>query len=602
MTYEEFKIIQSTIPNEPGVYRYFSIEDEIIYIGKAKDLRKRVSSYFTKNDHTYRIQRMIKTIHRLEFTIVDTEQEAFLLENALIKNHQPRYNILLRDDKTYPFICIKKEPFPRVFLTRQVIKDGSEYLGPYTSILTVKAILSMLINIFPLRNCTLQLNKKNIEAGKFKVCLEYHIKNCLGPCQALQSEQEYMENIQQVRELLKSNFGIVQNFLKKRMNEFAEQMDFERANEFKEKIEILEAYRSKSIIVNPKLNNIDVYGYTETHEFAFINFLKIANGTVVRIRSYEIKKILNEEKEDILQRVVIDNSFADNIFVEELLFPFSISLPFDNIQITVPLAGDKKKLLDLSTKNAMYAREEKKKAGLSAEERNPSFRIMKTLKDDLKLQELPVHIECFDNSNFQGTNAVSACVVFKQAKPSKKDYRIFNVKTVEGPDDFATMQEVVYRRYKRLQDENQELPQLIIVDGGKGQLSSAVESLKQLDLYGKIPIVGIAKRLEEIYFPEDSVPLYINKKSESLKLIQRMRDEAHRFGITHHRAKRSKNTLVSELTDINGIGEKTFELLLKKYRSVKKIKEVSEADLAEIIGPAKAALLVQHFQASLLNE
>jgi excinuclease ABC subunit C len=602
MTYEEFKIIQSTIPNEPGVYRYFSIEDEIIYIGKAKDLRKRVSSYFTKNDHTYRIQRMIKTIHRLEFTIVDTEQEAFLLENALIKNHQPRYNILLRDDKTYPFICIKKEPFPRVFLTRQVIKDGSEYLGPYTSILTVKAILSMLINIFPLRNCTLQLNKKNIEAGKFKVCLEYHIKNCLGPCQALQSEQEYMENIQQVRELLKSNFGIVQNFLKKRMNEFAEQMDFERANEFKEKIEILEAYRSKSIIVNPKLNNIDVYGYTETHEFAFINFLKIANGTVVRTRSYEIKKILNEEKEDILQRVVIDNSFADNIFVEELLFPFSISLPFDNIQITVPLAGDKKKLLDLSTKNAMYAREEKIKAGLSAEERNPSFRIMKTLKDDLKLQELPVHIECFDNSNFQGTNAVSACVVFKQAKPSKKDYRIFNVKTVEGPDDFATMQEVVYRRYKRLQDENQELPQLIIVDGGKGQLSSAVESLKQLDLYGKIPIVGIAKRLEEIYFPEDSVPLYINKKSESLKLIQRMRDEAHRFGITHHRAKRSKNTLVSELTDINGIGEKTFELLLKKYRSVKKIKEVAEADLAEIIGPAKAALLVQHFQASLPNE
>ena len=602
MTYEEFKIIQSTIPNEPGVYRYFSIEDEIIYIGKAKDLRKRVSSYFTKNDHTYRIQRMIKTIHRLEFTIVDTEQEAFLLENALIKNHQPRYNILLRDDKTYPFICIKKEPFPRVFLTRQVIKDGSEYLGPYTSILTVKAILSMLINIFPLRNCTLQLIKKNIEAGKFKVCLEYHIKNCLGPCQALQSEQEYMENIQQVRELLKSNFGIVQNFLKKRMNEFAEQMDFERANEFKEKIEILEAYRSKSIIVNPKLNNIDVYGYTETHEFAFINFLKIANGTVVRTRSYEIKKILNEEKEDILQRVVIDNSFADNIFVEELLFPFSISLPFDNVQITVPLAGDKKKLLDLSTKNAMYAREEKIKAGLSAEERNPSFRIMKTLKDDLKLQELPVHIECFDNSNFQGTNAVSACVVFKQAKPSKKDYRIFNVKTVEGPDDFATMQEVVYRRYKRLQDENQELPQLIIVDGGKGQLSSAVESLKQLDLYGKIPIVGIAKRLEEIYFPEDSVPLYINKKSESLKLIQRMRDEAHRFGITHHRAKRSKNTLVSELTDINGIGEKTFELLLKKYRSVKKIKEVAEADLAEIIGPAKAALLVQHFQASLPNE
>lgn len=595
MTSEEYRQIRDTIPEQPGVYRYFNQEGAIIYIGKAKDLRKRVSSYFTKNDHSYRISKMVQQIARIEFTIVNNEQEAFLLENSLIKHHQPRYNIDLKDDKTYPYICIKKEPFPRVFLTRTIIKDGSEYLGPYTSVNNVRTVLSMLVQLFPIRNCTLNLNQKSIAEGKFKVCLEYHMKNCLGPCEARQSEEEYNESIAQIRELLKSNFSTVINYLKKKMNEYAEQMDFERANEFKEKIEMLKSYQTKSTVVNPKLNNIDVYGYTETETHAFINYLKIGNGTVIQTRAFEVKKVLDESREEILQRAVIENSFSHNIHVEELILPFSVDVPFNDVAITIPLAGDKKKLLDLSIRNALYAREEKIKQSLTAEEKNPSFRVMRTLKEDLKLKELPRHVECFDNSNLQGSSPVSACVVFKNAKPSKSDYRIFNVKTVEGPNDFATMEEVIYRRYKRMLEEGQPLPQLVIVDGGKGQLSSAVESLKKLDLYGKIPVVGIAKRLEEIYFPDDPLPMYINKKSESLKLIQRMRDEAHRFGITHHRSKRSKTAIQSELTGIKGIGEKTMELLLKKYKSVKKLSQVSEGELTEVVGASKARLLLQYF-------
>lgn len=595
MTSEEYRQIRDTIPEQPGVYRYFNQEGAIIYIGKAKDLRKRVSSYFTKNDHSHRISKMVQQIARVEFTIVNNEQEAFLLENSLIKHHQPRYNIDLKDDKTYPYICIKKESFPRVFLTRTIIKDGSEYLGPYTSVNNVRTVLSMLVQLFPIRNCTLNLNQKSIAEGKFKVCLEYHMKNCLGPCEAHQSEEEYNESIAQIRELLKSNFSTVINYLKRKMNEYAEQMDFERANDFKEKIEMLKSYQTRSTVVNPRLNNIDVYGYTETETHAFINYLKIGNGTIIQTRAFEVKKVLDESREEILQRAVIENSFSNNIHVEELILPFSVDVPFNAVTVTVPLAGDKKKLLDLSTRNALYAREEKIKQSLTAEEKNPSFRIMRTLKEDLKLKDLPRHVECFDNSNLQGSNPVSACVVFKDAKPSKNDYRIFNVKTVDGPNDFATMEEVIYRRYKRMLEEGQPLPQLVIVDGGKGQLSSAVESLKKLDLYGKIPVVGIAKRLEEIYFPDDSLPLYINKKSESLKLIQRMRDEAHRFGITRHRAKRSKTAIQSELTGIKGIGEKTMELLLKKYKSVKKLSQVSEGELAEVVGTSKAQLLVQYF-------
>lgn len=599
MTPEEFKPLRLTIPENPGVYRYFNQADEILYIGKAKDLRKRVTSYFTKGDHSTRIARMIRQIARIEFTIVATEQDAFLLENSLIKSYRPRYNIQLRDDKTYPFICIKKENFPRVFFTRQVIKDGSEYLGPYTSVNSVRSVLEMLLNVFPLRNCSLNLSDKNIAEGKFKVCLEYHLKNCLGPCQGLQSKADYDESIQQIRELLKSNFPSVLNYLKRKMNEYAEQMNFERANEFKQKITALEAYQNKSTIVNPRLNNIDVFGYTETEEYAFINFLKIGNGTIVRARMFEVKKVLEENREEILARAISETSFDNEYTVEEFILPFAVELPVIDCPITIPLAGDKKKLLDLAQRNALYLREERLKQSMTAEEKHPSFRIMKTLKEDLKLTELPKHIECFDNSNFQGTNPVSACVVFKDAKPSKKDYRIFNVKTVEGPDDFATMREVIYRRYKRMTEEGQDLPQLIIVDGGKGQLSSAVESLKELELYGKIPVVGIAKKLEEIFFPEDSLPLYINKKSESLKLIQRMRDEAHRFGITHHRQRRSKNTLTSELTNIKGVGEKTFEKLLKKFRSVAKLKEATIEEIAVMIGEAKAKIVYDGLRAPL---
>ncbi len=591
MTSEEFKPFRETLPNQPGIYKYLNEGGEIIYIGKAKDLKKRVSSYFTSADHSNRIRRMIHFIRRIEFVIVDTEQDAFLLENSLIKKYQPRYNVMLKDDKTYPFICIKKESFPRVFFTRKVIKDGSEYLGPYTSTYTARLILDLLKNIFPLRTCNLDLSPQKIEVGKYKVCLEYHIKNCMGPCQALQTRNEYDENIQHIRQILKSNFGTVKNFLRGKMNEYAERMEFEKAEEFRQKIELLTDFESKSTIVNPKLTDIDVYGYSETDTTAFINYLKIVNGTVVKTRAMEMKRVLDETKEQLLLRAIAEQSLAETEHATEIIVPFEVEWDVANIKLTVPQIGDKKKLVDLAFKNALYMREERVKQNMSPEEKKPAFRIMKTLKEDLRLTEMPRHIECFDNSNIQGTNPVSACVVFRDAKPSKKDYRIFNVKTVEGPNDFATMEEVVFRRYKRMLDEGESLPNLIIIDGGKGQLSSAVESLKKLELYGKIPIVGIAKRLEEIYYPEDSLPLYINKKSESLKLIQQLRDEAHRFGITHHRNRRSKSALTSELMDIKGVGEKTFEELLRKFKSIKKLREAPEEELAALVGAAKAKLV-----------
>jgi excinuclease ABC subunit C len=591
MTSEEFKTYRDTIPNQPGIYKYISEQEEIIYIGKAKDLKKRVCSYFSKNDHSNRIQRMVHFIKQIEFVIVDTEQDAFLLENSLIKKYQPRYNVMLKDDKTYPFICIKKEPFPRVFFTRRVIKDGSEYLGPYTSQYNAKIVLDLMKEIFPLRTCNLNLTQKNIEAGKFKVCLEYHLKNCLGPCQSFQTSEDYDEEIVQIRNVLKSNFGSVKFYLKKKMGEYAADLQFEKAEEFRQKIEILTGYENKSTIVNPKLTDIDVYGYTESETAAFMNYLKIVNGTVVKTRAMEVKRVLDETREELLLRAIIEHSMEETEPAHEIIVPFEIDFPFEQITLTVPQLGDKKRLLDLAVKNALYMRQERVKQNMTAEEKKPSFRIMKTLKEDLKLKDLPVHIECFDNSNIQGTNPVSACVVFKDAKPSKKDYRHFNIKTVEGPDDFASMHEVITRRYRRMMEEEQPLPQLIIVDGGKGQLSSAVDALKQLGIYGQVPVVGIAKRLEEIYFPEDTLPLYINKKSESLKLIQRMRDEAHRFGITHHRLRRSNNALNSELAEIKGVGEKTFELLMKKYRSVKKLKEVSLEELTEVVGKSKAKII-----------
>ncbi len=598
MTVEEYRNFRDALPSQPGIYKYLNEDNDIMYIGKAKDIKKRVSSYFTKNDHSNRIKRMIFLVRKIEFVIVNTEQDAFLLENSLIKKYQPRYNVMLKDDKTYPFICISNEPFPRVFFTRKIVRDGSEYLGPYTSVYNAKIVLDLLKNIFPLRTCNLNLSQKNVEAGKFKVCLEYHLKNCLGPCQALQTREDYDQNIQQIKNVLKSNFPSVKNFLKSKMTEYAENMEFERAEEFRQKIEWLSNYESKSTIVNPRLTDIDVYGYTENDTAAFMNYLKIVNGTVVKTRAMEVKKVLDENREDLLLRAVIEHSLSETEKPSEIIVPFNIELPFEDVKLTIPIVGDKKKLLDMTVKNALYMREERVKQNMTPEEKKPAFRIMKTLKDDLRLKELPRHIECFDNSNIQGTNPVSACVVFKDARPSKKDYRHFNIRSVEGPNDFASMEEVIHRRYKRMLEEGQDLPNLIIVDGGKGQLSAAVKSLEGLGLYGKIPIVGIAKRLEEIYFPEDSLPLYINKKSESLKLIQRMRDEAHRFGITHHRKRRSNAALVSGLTEIKGIGEKTFELLIKKYKSVKKLKEVPFDELKEVIGESKAKILTEAFSSA----
>jgi excinuclease ABC subunit C len=596
MKAEEFVIqYRDSIPHQPGVYRYFNAIDEILYIGKAKDLKKRVSSYFQKNDLSYRISSMVRKIHRIEFTIVETEQDAFLLENSLIKKYQPRYNILLKDDKTYPYIVIKNEDFPRVFITRKVVKDGSTYLGPFTNINNIYTILELLKSIFPLRTCTLALTDKNIVDGKFKVCLEYHIKNCAGPCQGFQSKADYDEAIEQIKDILKSNFGSVIFYLKKKMNEFAEKLEYERANEFKEKINLLTDYQSKSAIVNPKLTNVDAYGYTDTENFAFITLLKIVNGTIVQSRAIEVKKVLEETSEELLQKAIFDFSLTDEKWPDEIFLPFEIENPFEKVKLSFPQIGDKRKLIDLAMRNALYAKQDKLKQQQTAEERNPVFRILTTMKKDLRLTELPRHIECFDNSNIQGTNPVSAIVVFKDAKPSKKDYRFFNVKTVEGPDDFATMREAILRRYKRMLDEALPLPNLIIVDGGKGQLSSAVESLTELGIYGKVPIIGIAKRLEEIYFPEDSLPLYISKNSESLKLIQKLRDEAHRFGITAHRNKRSKEMTKTSVTQIEGIGEKTMEKLIKEFKSVKKLKEQSFESIEKIIGKAKAMLLVESF-------
>jgi excinuclease ABC subunit C len=599
MTYDEFvAAYRDSLPSQPGVYRYYDEDGGILYIGKAKDLRKRVSSYFTKNDHTFRIAYMVRKIHKLEFTIVDTEQDAFLLENSLIKKYQPRYNVNLKDDKSYPYIVIKKECYPRVFLTRQFIRDGSEYLGPYTSVGQVRIILNLLTTIFPVRTCSLNLTPQNIDAGKFKVCLQYHLKNCLGPCENLQSMEEYDESIRQIKNILKSNFGSVLYYLKGKMQSYAEAMEFERANEFKEKIDLLTDYQSKSTIVNPKLNNVDVYGYSETETHAFINYLRIGNGIIVQAKALELKRVLDETKEELLETAITEFSFSENISIDEILIPFEVSIPFENAKATIPIIGDKKKLIDLATKNAIYSKQERIKQFQTSEEKNPSFRIMKTLKEDLKLKDLPRHIECFDNSNLQGTNAISSIVVFKDAKPSKKDYRFFNVKTVEGPDDFATMEEAVFRRYRRMLDEGNPLPNLIVIDGGKGQLSSAVNSLNKLGIYGQIPIVGIAKRLEEIYFPEDTLPLYINKKSESLKLIQRIRDEAHRFGITAHRNKRSKGQTTSELTTIKGIGKKTFERLIQHFKSVKKLKEATQEEIGTVIGESRSKLVMEYFAAN----
>lgn len=576
-----------TLPNSAGVYQFFDVNDTILYVGKAKDLQKRVRSYFNKNHEHGKTRVLVKKIISIKHIVVETETDALLLENNLIKKHQPRYNILMKDDKSYPFICIKKEDFPRVFLTRRVIKDGSEYFGPYTSVRTARAILSLIKELYPLRTCSYKLSPENIANRKYKICLEYHIKNCKGACENLQTAKDYDEDIIAIRNIIKGSFSSALEKFKAIMHNFSNKMEFEEAQKIKEKIDLLANYQVKSTIVNPKITNVDVFSIISDESFAYVNFFKIVNGNIIQSHTSEIKKKLDESDKQILEFAIIEIRQRFTSITKEIYVPFKVSLG-DDIKVTIPIVGDKKRIIDLSLRNAKYFRQEQFKQIKIVDPDRHTNRIMAQMKTDLRLQTEPRHIECFDNSNIQGTHPVAACVVFKNGKPSKKDYRNFNIKTVEGPDDFASMEEVVYRRYKRLLAENQELPQLIVIDGGKGQLSSALKSLDALGLRGKIAIIGIAKRLEELFYPDDPIPLYLDKKSETLKIIQQLRNEAHRFGITHHRNKRSKSALNSELNQISGIGKQTITSLLKHFKSVKRVTNASLDDLTVIIGQDKA--------------
>lgn len=584
------------LPNKPGVYQYLNSEGVIIYVGKAKSLKKRVSSYFTKNHDNTKTSVLVKQISDIKTIVVNSEIEALLLENNLIKKYQPKYNVLLKDDKTYPWICIKKEPFPRVFSTRNLIKDGSEYFGPYASGKMMNTILELIKDLYPLRNCQLNLSKENIRENKFKVCLEFHIGNCKAPCAGYQKEDDYQKYINDIKNIIKGNIYSVTKHLKKLMVECAEQLDFEKAHLLKEKIKTLENYQSKSVVVNPNINDVDVFSIVSDEKYAFVNYLKVINGAIIQGHTIELKKKLDETDDELLQIGIVELRLRFDSQSKEIIVPFIPSFDDGEFKFTVPAIGDKKHLLDLSERNAKYYRLERKKQKENVSPTKHSDRILLQLQKDLRMTLKPVYIECFDNSNIQGTNPVAACVVFKDAKPSKKDYRHFNIKTVEGPDDFASMEEVIFRRYKRLIEEKQPLPQLIIIDGGKGQLSSALKSIDKLELRGKITVIGIAKKLEEIYFPNDSIPLYLNKKSESLKLIQYLRNEAHRFGITHHRNRRSKEQIKSELSEIEGIGFKTSQELLWKFKSVTRIKQASLIELESAISKKRAKIVFEHFK------
>ena len=583
------------LPNSPGVYQYLDENGTIIYVGKAKNLKNRVSSYFNKNQENRKTILLVRRIVDLHYIVVDTENDALLLENNLIKKYQPKYNIQLKDDKTYPWICIKREPFPRVFSTRRLVRDGSQYFGPYTNVKVLNTLLTLLKELFPIRNCNFDLSASNIKKGKFKVCLEYHIGNCKGPCEGKETEEEYHQYVQQIANISKGNLTPVFELLSQKMNYHAEKYEFELAQKMKEKMDILERYRSKSTIVSPTIDKVDVITLKEDEKSFFVNYLVISNGSIIHGYTTEIKKKLEEKKEDIIGFVLPEFRERFQSDSKEVIVAEHLNLKIDGLQFFVPQRGDKKQLIDLSLRNVSYYKLEKLKQEKIINPERHTERILEKIKKDFKLADLPVHMECFDNSNIQGTNPVSACVVFKDGKPSKRDYRHFNVKTVEGPDDFATMEEVVYRRYKRLLEEQVSLPQLIIIDGGKGQLSSALKALEKLNLRGKVAIVGIAKKLEEIFFPGDSLPIYLDKRSESLKVIQFMRNEAHRFGITHHRNKRSKTALVSELTQIEGVGPKTQEDLMKAFKTVSVIKEKTEEELTNIIGQAKAKLVYRYF-------
>jgi excinuclease ABC subunit C len=595
-TKEHIKSQLATLPKKPGVYQFFNKEGKIIYVGKAKSLKSRVSSYFN-SDHTQsgKTRVMVKKIESLKTIIVATELDALLLENNLIKKYQPRYNILLKDDKTYPWICLKKERFPRVFSTRTLIKDGSEYFGPYASVKMMNTLLDLIRQLYFIRTCNFNLSEKNIEEGKFKVCLEYHIGKCLGPCEGKQTEEEYAQDIQEVRQILKGNIRQIIQTLKKKMAIYSEKLEFENAQAIKEKLEQLNRFQSKSTVVSPSIKNVDVFSIVSDANSGFVNYLRVIDGAIVQGHTLEFKKKLDEGEEDLLLSGILELRERFSSTAKEIIVPFKPAVQLKNTTWLVPQRGDKASLLELSERNARHNMIERHKHIAAVDPEKNTQRILTQIQQDLRLQELPTHIECFDNSNLQGTNPVAACVVFKDAKPSKKDYRHFNIKTVEGPDDFASMEEVVYRRYKRLLDEKQDLPQLIIIDGGKGQLSSAVKSLDELGLRGKITIIGIAKRLEEIYFPGDSLPIYIDKRSESLKVIQYLRNEAHRFGITFHRDKRSKAAIKSSLTDIKGIGFRTAQQLLWKFKSVKKIQEASLEELEEAVNKKAAKTVYDHF-------
>jgi len=586
-----------TLPSEPGVYRYYDKNENLLYVGKAKNLKKRVLSYFNKTLSGYRTRIMVGKINRLETTIVNSEYDALLLENNLIKEHQPFYNVMLKDDKTYPWICIKNEDFPRIFLTRNKIKDGSEYFGPYAKVRPAKILLDTIKHIYKLRTCNLNLAPKKIEEGKYKVCLEFHIKNCEGPCEDLESKEDYDQKIDAIRGIVKGDFRKAKEYLINQMTKYASNLQFENAQIIKERLDILEDYQVKHTVVNPDIDDVDVFGMTSDETAAYVNYFKIRNGNIIQSFTTEIKKMLEESDEEIMEEALIEIRQKFDSDSKEVLLPFHLTVEIPNVKLIVPKVGDKKRIVELSEKNAKEYRIEKLKQVQIVDPERHSNRIMAEMQKLLRMPVEPRHIEGFDNSNIHGTNPVSACVVFKNGKASKADYRIFHPKTVTGPDDYKTMEEVIFRRYKRMLDEGESLPQLILIDGGKGQLSSAVKSLKLLGLYGKITIVGIAKRLEEIFFPEDPIPLYLDKKSETLKILQQVRDEAHRFGVRHHRTRRTNSTIKSELEEIAGVGEKTIELLLSKLKSVKRIKEANLETLEEILGKSKAKIIWEFFNA-----
>ena len=591
MTLDQFLILRDTLPEQPGVYRYFDEEENWLYVGKAKNIKKRVSQYFLENKIVAsRIKLMVKQIARIEVTIVPNENDALILENSLIKENQPKYNIRLKDDKTYPFIVIKNERFPRIFFTRKYYKDGSEYLGPYTSVITAKDIFNTITTLFPLRTCTLNLSKENVTKKKFRACLEFHIGNCLAPCEAKQTEEEYAQNIKKIKDILKGKFSQVKDFMKIQMDKTAEKLSFEEAEQWKTKLKKLDEFETKSVIFNPKWNHILAVNIYTTESKCILNYLRVENGTIISSKSFEVERKLEESNEEVLEQFITQFLLTSND-IEEVVIPFELAVLPNKVRQVIPLLGDKKKLLDVSYINArsfaMTLFTDPK-----FEKKRGEFNILKELQDKLRLNQLPIHIECFDNSNIQGTNPVSACVVFKNGKPAKKYYRHFHVKTVEGPDDFASMKEIVTRRYKRMVEENETLPQLIVIDGGKGQLSHALEALKELGLESKVTIVGIAKKLEEIYFKDDPIPMYIDKKSPALKLIQQMRDEAHRFGLSFHRQLRSKSMIQSSLNQIDGIGKTTVTKLLKKYKSIAKMKEANPEELSELIGAQRMEILL----------